>query len=305
MGLETAAWWHLFVFSGVGACVAEVCTMPLDVTKTRLQLSRTSQGTRAPGLARSLLQVASERGPAGLWSGLSPALLRQATYGSARIGLYEPAKRALASARGRALGAPRRQPAAPSRPEPSPLVDKLLAGTMSGALASAAFNPTDRVKVLLQAPVQPSAGRPSGRRGAVAVAREVVRSEGFAGLYRGWGPTATRAALVAAAELATYDEFKARLLDWGLEGGASTTHLAASGLAGLVAAAVSSPADVVKSRVMADPARYPGFASALTTTLREEGPSALYRGFVPNAVRIVPHVCIGFVVLERLRAWAS
>jgi len=272
--------------------------MPLDVAKTRLQLQGPAAASSAAqaasggsaarytGMLHAIRQILATEGAAALWSGIAPALVRQATYGSARIGMYEPIKGAIGTAAGRPAGA------APG------FADKLLAGTLSGALASAAFNPTDRVKVLLQA------GAPGSEAGALGALRGVLAREGPSGLYRGWGPTAARAALVASAELATYDEFKGLLTSpalLGMRRDSTLTHLAASGLAGVVATVVSSPADVIKSRVMGRPDLYPGVLAALTATLREEGPAGLYRGFVPNATRIVPHVCISFVVIERLR----
>ena len=61
---------------------------------------------------------------------MQPALLRQATYGSMRIGLYEPIKDALVGSSGAAPG----------------VFHKLVAGVTSGAFASGLCNPTDVVK---------------------------------------------------------------------------------------------------------------------------------------------------------------
>jgi hypothetical protein len=281
--------------------------MPLDVTKTRLQLQSSapaatagsSGASSAPykGMLDAGRRIIAEEGAAALWSGIAPALVRQATYGSARIGMYEPIKEAISS-----VVAPSDASGVASN-RSSTVLEKLLAGTLSGAIASGLFNPTDRVKVMLQAKAGEAGKLAAG--GAAAVVRHVLRTEGVAGFYRGFGPTATRAALVASSELASYDEFKSFLTSdaVGLRADSTVTHLMASGMAGFVATIVSSPADVIKSRVMAEPARYPTLMKAVSRTVAEDGILALYKGFWPNATRIVPHVCIAFMVIERMRYW--
>lgn len=143
-------------------------------------------------------------------AGVQPALLRQATYGSLRIGMYEPLKEAL-------MGG---SSAAPS------VLHKLVAGVTSGALASGLCNPTDVVKVRMQAQ---ATGKPRYRHvfhafSTIAAEEGVVR-----GLYRGVGPTMQRAAVVAGVELASYDECKGALVRWaGLRESAYATHFSAS-----------------------------------------------------------------------------
>jgi hypothetical protein len=53
-------------------------------------------------------------------------------------------------------------------------------------------------------------------RGIFSALRQIAQSEGVKGLYSGVSPTMQRASLVAAAELATYDEIKSRLISKGI-----------------------------------------------------------------------------------------
>lgn len=254
-------------------------------------------------------------------AGVQPALLRQATYGSLRIGMYEPLKEAL-------MGG---STAAPS------VLHKLVAGVTSGALASGLCNPTDVVKVRMQAQ---ATGAPRYRHvfhafSTIASEEGVVR-----GLYRGVGPTMQRAAVVAGVELASYDECKGALVRWaGLRESAYATHFSASLLgeargggvgeglcltaptpyprrspppaAGFLATLASSPLDVVKSRVMnqpVDPATgrgtlYASTADCFRKAVAAEGVLSLWKGFGPNFARIGPHVVITFMTIERLRLW--
>ncbi|PIO59567.1 hypothetical protein TELCIR_18968, partial [Teladorsagia circumcincta] len=73
---------------------------------------------------------------------------------------------------------------------------------------------------------------------------------GFFGLWLGWIPNCQRAALLNMADIATYDYVKHKLLgDYGLKDN-WITHALASACAGLSAAVVSLPSDVVKTRMM-------------------------------------------------------
>ena len=40
-------------------------------------------------------------------------------------------------------------------------------------------------------------------------------------------------------------------------------------------------------------------------TVRAEGLRGLYKGFIPNWIRIGPHTIITFLVYERLRLWSG
>ena len=73
-------------------------THPIDTIKVRLQL----QGELAAqstvvynGLIRGSWRILSNEGIKGLYKGLSASLLREATYSTIRMGLYEPIKNLL------------------------------------------------------------------------------------------------------------------------------------------------------------------------------------------------------------------
>lgn len=74
----------------------QLCTIPLDTAKVRLQLQRkipTGDGDNLPkyrGSIGTLATIAREEGISGLWKGVIAGLHRQCIYGGLRIGLYEP-----------------------------------------------------------------------------------------------------------------------------------------------------------------------------------------------------------------------
>ena len=73
-------------------------------------------------------------------------------------------------------------------------------------------------------------------------------------------------------------------------------HAISSGVAGLVAATLGAPADVVKTRIMnqpLDPATgkgtlYTGTIDCFRKTVNAEGFGALYKGWLPTWMRMAP-----------------
>lgn len=263
----------------------------MDVVKVRLQLSRSGVvGEQYSSASQCISMILRQEGFSGLFKGLSPALLRAGTYGSARIGLYEPIKQALAGD----IPADR-----------LPLSLKALAGVGSGGLAALMFSPVDLVKVRMQ-------GDRHGTRypRLFPAFASIARSEGFRGMYRGASATVARAAVCGMVELVTYDEFKGVFVNSPLwpYGDSLPTHFAASTAAGFLSTLASAPVDLVKSRLMNQPLDANGLPSlyksplhCLRATIASEGLASIYAGFWPSFCRLGPHTVLCFVAVEQVR----
>lgn len=85
--------WQRWLAAGTAMSVAELCTIPVDTAKVRLQLQ--GQTKLAPGqvpytsMTNCLLRMAREEGPTSLFKGLKPGILRQMVYGGLRLGMYD------------------------------------------------------------------------------------------------------------------------------------------------------------------------------------------------------------------------
>eukprot|EP00439_Symbiodinium_sp_Y106_P032867 s2867_g3.t3 len=270
-----------FVASALGATIAETVTLPTDVVKVRLQVQ---QSGKYAGFLDCLLQTARQEGPTALWKGLAPALLRQISYTSLSLVIYEPIREFYVKA---LHGDAARGPS---------FVQRLAAGGTAGALAIAVFNPAEVIKTQ----VQTHTG--SGLSMAV-VARRVWEQDGIAGFWAGVRPNIARTFLVNAAELGTYDEAKSRLMPHFGDG--LLSHVGASGIAGFTSACVSTPADVVKTRLMncaGGEKQYRGMFHAFSRILFDEGVGALYKGFLPICIRKLVWCAAFFVSYERIRS---
>lgn len=194
---------------------------------------------------------------------------------------------------------------------------KMALGATAGALGQLVAVPADVAKVTLQA-----AGPGGG--GMAAVLRGIHAQHGLPGLWRGTVPAVQRAALVNLGELATYDGAKGwaaancppLLLEMsGVTDAAQAppVHVFAALASGLAACAASTPADVVKTRLMAQalatgppapgaPPPYAGALDCLRRSVAAEGYGVLYRGFWPTFGRLGPWQLTFWVVYEKLRA---
>ena len=127
------------------------------------------------------------------------------------------------------------------------------------------------------------------------------------GLWRGVGPTVQRAAIITASQIPSYDHTKHTLLNHQYMHEGFRLHFVASMVAGLVCATVTSPVDVIKTRMMNQRVSgsmsllYSSTPDCLFKTIRTEGFFGLYKGFIPNWMRIGPHTVITFLIFEQLR----
>ncbi|WJX53714.1 Matrilysin, variant 2 [Trifolium repens] len=93
-----------------------------------------------------------------------------------------------------------------------PLSKKILAAFTTGAVAIAVANPTDLVKVRLQAEGKLPPGVPKRYSGSLNAYSSIVRQEGVRSLWTGLGPNIARNSIINAAELASYDQVKQTIL---------------------------------------------------------------------------------------------
>ncbi|KXS19822.1 mitochondrial substrate carrier family protein [Gonapodya prolifera JEL478] len=283
--------WERFFFGGTACMAAALVTNPIDVCKVRMQLQGESR--RYKGLIRGIPVIWREEGVRGLYRGLTAALLREASYSTLRMGLYDYIRHRFVQTQGK----------------PEALWKKLLAGGFSGAVGSAIFNPFDLVKVRMQS------YRPDGTllyRNTWDALTSIVRTAGLRGLYQGTGPNVQRAMLLTGTQLPSYDHSKGIILRSGWMGEGIHLHLVCSMWAGLACALTTSPIDLVKSRFMNQQrnpdgslSKYKNTLDCFVKTVRREGFLGLYQGFIPNWFRIGPHTITTFLVMEWLRRLAN
>ena len=270
--------------AATAAGVAETVTQPLEVTKVRMQL-QTTQEKRMIIVVRDIVK---KEGISALFKGNGCGCLRQALCGGVGVGLYRPMRAWISNDE-----------------RESSFLQKVAAAASTGVLGQCLAAPTDVVKVRLQADGRLILqGQPPRYTGMLDAFRRIPAEEGFVTFYRGLSPSLGRAAIMYGTSAATYDEFKSSVLVGylGMHRGALPTHLCASIASGFVAALVSTPFDVVKTRLMdaSGPSTYKGPIDCILKTWKLEGVRGFFKGFTPIYARLAPHQLVMFSVLEAL-----
>lgn len=278
--------------------LASSCVHPIDLTKVRLQLFSTmNPGVPTPGAIKLMSQLYKTEGLGSLYTGLSAALLRQAIYGTARIGLHRTFSNILIERNeGKQLS----------------FALKAASGMGSGSLAVCVGTPMDVALVRMQA----DSMKPSGdRRGYTNVFNALFRiskEEGFSKLYSGLAPNILRGMSINVGMLACYDQAKEMIAsnvfhDADHKNPSLKTQLAASCVAGFTASACSLPFDLLKSR-MQDGNKYAGIMDCFGQVLKREGVLAFWTGFGAYYFRTAPHAMIilmSTAPLTKLYSWAN
>lgn len=272
--LESA---YRFALGSIAGAVGATAVYPIDLVKTRMQNQRTTSivGER---LYRNSIdcfkKVIRYEGFFGLYRGLIPQLVGVAPEKAIKLTVNDFIRDRLTEADGTI-----------------PLWAEIVAGGCAGASQVTFTNPLEIVKIRLQV-----AGElQSVRRPA---ASEVVRELGFRGLYKGARACFLRDIPFSAIYFPAYSHMKKKFADEQGYNDPKSLFLAAL-LAGIPAAGLCTPADVVKTRLQVQArkgqTKYNGLIDAFKKIYIEEGWTAFWKGAGARMFRSSPQ--FGFTLL--------
>ncbi|KAF8445670.1 mitochondrial carrier [Boletus edulis BED1] len=174
---------------------------------------------------------------------------------------------------------------------------ELIAGGTAGGCQVVFTNPLEIVKIRLQ--VQGEAAKLEGAAPKGAV--HIVRQLGLVGLYRGASACLLRDIPFSAIYFPTYSHLKKDVFQEGYNGKQLNFFetLGSAAIAGMPAAYLTTPADVVKTRLQVEArqgqSHYKGLTDAFVKIYREEGFGALFKGGPARVLRSSPQ--FGFTLL--------
>jgi len=287
-----------------GACLVFV-GHPLDTIKVRIQTMVVVPGQPPPfsGALDCALKAVRHEGPLALYRGmLAPLLSVTPMYALCFLGYGEGKKIFCKEDTYTNLTAEN-------------LFRIALAGATSGFFTTPILAPMERLKCSLQ--IQNLSKDPNIKKfaGPGELAKHILKTEGFAGLNRGYFATNLRDSLASMAYFSTYAWLRAVLLPADKTGTFSKTQtvcytLFAGGMAGIANWLPAIPVDTLKSRLQtAPPGTYPnGIRSVAMEIIRTE-PNLLntfktmYRGFGAVMLRAFPANAACFLGYETARSW--
>lgn len=266
--------------AGAIAGVSEILTFyPLDVVKTRMQLET---GKSRHGMVGTLSSIVREEGFGRLYRGLVPPLLLEAPKRAVKFAANDFWGKTYMGLSGE-----------------SKMTQQLsiLTGCSAGATESFVVVPFELVKIKLQ-------DKTSTFAGPIDVVKQVIKKEGPLGLYAGMEATFWRHFWWNGGYFGCIHQVRSMLAPAETPQGQLFNNFVSGSIGGFVGTVVNTPFDVVKSRIQGA-AKVPGVAPkynwtypALMTIMREEGPAALYKGFLPKVLRLAPGGGVLLLVVE-------
>jgi len=271
--------------SVAGACGA-TAVYPIDLVKTRMQNQRTGSYIGELMYRNSFdcfKKVVRHEGFTGLYRGLVPQLLGVAPEKAIKLTMNDLARDKLRQANNGEL----------------PIWAEMVAGGCGGASQVMFTNPLEIVKIRLQVAGEIASG-------AKVSAWGVVKELGFFGLYKGSRACFLRDIPFSMIYFPAYAHLKPAFAD---ENGYNSplSLLTAGAIAGMPAASLVTPADVIKTRLQvvarAGQTTYSGLTDAVKKIYVEEGFSAFWKGAVARMCRSSPQFGVTLVVYEMLQRY--
>ncbi|XP_027163361.1 mitochondrial substrate carrier family protein B-like isoform X2 [Coffea eugenioides] len=189
-------------------------------------------------------------------------------------------------------------------------VSQLLAGGIAGAVGKTCTAPLARLTILFQLQGMHYDAASLKKASIWHEARRIMREEGFRAFWKGNLVTIAHRLPYSSVSFYTFERYKNLLqLIWGVESPGENVRkdlcirLIAGGLAGITAASVTYPLDLVRTRLAAQTnvAYYRGIWHALCTISREEGAFGLYKGLGATLLGVGPNLAISFSVYDTAR----
>ena len=262
--------------AGSAAVISSSFVHPIDVVKTRLQVS-----TSKNSMLHVFKDIIKNENITGLWKGVNAAWLREATYTSSRLGLYDPIKQLYGC----------------TNADNTTFGKKFLAGSTSGAIGSCFGNPFDVLKTNMMT-------SKNGRQ-ITNLANQLYKSQGIYGFYRGIDSNIARAMVLNGTKMACYEEIKDNIVAIGYTDNKSpiTQFFAAMG-AGFFMTITVAPFDMIRTRLMNQPVEEKIYKNAIDCSMKlikQNGILSLWKGFFPIWGRFAPNTTLQLIFYEQIK----
>eukprot|EP01018_Ginkgo_biloba_P000097 Gb_18477 [translate_table: standard] len=212
----------------VAGMVEHMAMFPVDTLKTRMQMLASSGGSVHTGVGRALMSIMKSEGAVGFYRGIGAMGLGAGPAHAVYFSIYEVCKEKLGG----------------NRHGHHPFAHGA-SGIFATVASDAVITPMDVVKQRLQL-------RSSPYRGVMDCIKRILREEGLRAFYVSYRTTVVMNAPFTAVHFATYEAVKKALIEISPENASEDhllVHITAGGAAGALASAVTTPLDVVKTRL--------------------------------------------------------
>ncbi|KAI0977312.1 mitochondrial carrier domain-containing protein [Xylaria arbuscula] len=288
--LTVAASAYGFLLGSVAGAFGAFMVYPIDLVKTRMQNQRGADpGQRLyKNSVDCFRKVIANEGFRGLYSGVLPQLVGVAPEKAIKLTVNDIVRGIFTDKKSGQIGLPH----------------ELLAGGSAGACQVVFTNPLEIVKIRLQVQGEMAKATEGAQKRS---AMWIVRNLGLKGLYKGASACLLRDVPFSAIYFPTYSHLKKDFF------GESPTKklgvvqlLTAGAIAGMPAAYLTTPCDVIKTRLQVEARKgdtnYTGLRHAAQTILKEEGFKAFFKGGPARILRSSPQFGFTLAAYEVLQS---
>ncbi|KAF3699271.1 Calcium-binding mitochondrial carrier protein SCaMC-1 [Channa argus] len=276
-------WWKQLVAGAVAGAVSRTGTAPLDRMKVLMQVH--SSKNNKISVIGGFKQMLIEGGVMSLWRGNGMNVLKIAPETAIKFMSYEQYKKLLSSD-GKKIETHKR----------------FMAGSLAGATAQTAIYPMEVLKTRLTL-------RKTGQySGMFDCAKMILKKEGVKAFYKGYVPNLLGIIPYAGIDLAVYESLKNTWLSYHTKDSANPGVLVLLGcgtISSTCGQLASYPLALLRTRMQAraslDASDQPSMTSLMKTIVAKDGFFGLYRGILPNFMKVIPAVSISYVVYEYMK----
>lgn len=274
----------------IARAVQIVSSFPVDTIKTRIQSAQRSMAPLSKSPSSPFSPITSALSKGRLFSGVGVTLLGQVPYGMLTFGLYESLQTYLSRS-------------ASNIPNWLRIV---LAASIGDAIGSLWLTPSEVVKSKTQ----------TGLYGSPVSTIRSLAATGPLSFYQGYAAAIARDVPFRAVQMLLYDQcrrvysiFKKRSSNLLTEDVKLTSmeNLFVGAVAGTITAIVTTPLDVIRTRMMCQPtganAIYRNAFDCVVKTVSGEGVFALLKGIGPRAVLVGPSTAVFFATYEACKSF--
>ncbi|KAF7845277.1 mitoferrin-like [Senna tora] len=281
--------WQYMVAGSIAGSIEHMAMFPVDTLKTRMQARTGFDPVHPTGVRRALGSILKLEGPSVLYRGIAAMGLGAGPAHAVYFSVYEICKERFSG------GVPAGNSAAHAG-----------AGVCATVASDAVMTPMDVVKQRLQLKRSPY-------KGVWDCVRRVVREEGVGAFYASYRTTVVMNAPFTAVHFAAYEAAKRGLTEVSSPESAVDerllVHATAGAAAGAMAAAVTTPLDVVKTQLQCqgvcgcDKFARSSIGHVIGRVIRKEGYKGLIRGYMPRMLFHAPAAAICWSTYEASKSF--
>ncbi|KAK3395269.1 mitochondrial carrier domain-containing protein [Podospora didyma] len=284
-----------FCAGGVAGAVSRTVVSPLERLKILFQVQSAGRNAYQLSVGKALAKMWKEEGWRGFMRGNGTNCIRIVPYSAVQFGSYNFYKRSIFERfSGDTL---------------TPFA-RLICGGMAGITSVSFTYPLDIVRTRLSiqsASFAELGARPKRLPGMWETMVMMYRTEGgFVALYRGIVPTVAGVAPYVGLNFMTYEYVRQYLTLDGDQNPSAARKLLAGAVSGAVAQTFTYPFDVLRRRFQINTMsgmgyQYKSIFDAVRVIVSQEGIKGMYKGIVPNLLKVAPSMASSWLSFELCR----